>query len=527
MLSAQVTFALELATLTLVYAGLRLMIFRLSRLPREAYEQAIIVKTFTARPWATAGLLVTTLPLLKAGWSAAALEPWIRLYVAYLIAAASAFWTTYSFNWYFGRFHLVDRALVLALGAGTLVHPGFAPLFCAMGLLMARQFLYPLFPGDTRDVNVYCHKVVVVHQLVAVIAFLSVRSVWTLPGSRLFALCLVVHGANYFFSATGKLRLGWLRGNDLRGLVNAGVAHGWFATQGWRLARLVHWVARSNPLLLVGCLALELGGGLLLCHRLAAAVLLLGLALLHVAVLLLSGINFLSWSLIDGALVAIAWVQPENVYGPGPTLAALLILLSGRPLIRPYILAWLDTSLCNAFRFVGVAREGGAVELGPEAFAPFDMIVANGKFRYLCDDPLLVDAWGETESRAIVRTIGRVRCLTDLRDLESSLGERCYRPRGVNAMTDFLTKYLEACPNRSRPGHPVSWLSRDWLSNRRTPYGVDGGRLVAVAAHVTKVLFVNGSFTVLEDRPVLSVGEPPLAVGCAANLPRLPAEGHA
>jgi len=497
--SDMLRFAVELMALIVVYAGLRLSVFKLTRISWQDYHAPVIVRALARRPLTLLALLAPSLPLCATSWSRLAVEPWARGWVALLVACACVFWSTYAVNWYLGRRHLGDRLLLVALGAASIAHPAFVPAFVALSVVLSRQFLYPLFVADVEDVNTYCHKVLVLHHLLAFTAWAGAQRVWPLPASRLLALALVVQGASYFVSATGKLRLRWAPGNDLRGLLTAAVAHGWFRAGDRWLRTWLRFVERTNPLLTVGCLLVELGAGVLLLHRGLTIALLVGLAMLHIAVLVLSGINFTVWSLLDLALAAIAWREPAATFGVGQALVGLGVLVAARRLLRPYELAWIDTQLCNAFRFVGLGVDRRAVELGPEAFAPFDMIVANGKFRFICEDRLLVDAWGETESRELAAEIERLRTAAELRELEGRRGQPGFKSRGLKVMEEFLAVYLRTAGRRAP--HALSWGSRDWLSNRRplaTP-------LEAVAVHVLKVIFAGGRFDALDDHALMTL----------------------
>jgi hypothetical protein len=496
------TLALELAALVSLNCGLRSLLFRLTRFSAADYQRPVMSSALL-RPATLAGVGTLTAPLLFTPWTDFGSASWPRGLVAFIVAVACICWSTYAFNWYLRYRHGVDRLLLVGLGAATVAHPAFAPAFVAVALVIARQFIYPLFPADKRIIN-YCHKLVILDCMLAFVAFASLSSVWPLPAERFLQLLLIIHGASYAWSGAAKLLMGWWPANDLRGVVAAGMAHGWFARSDHAPQRMARWLRATNPLLLALCLVIELGAAVLLLDARLAFVVLVSLAVMHVVILMMSGINFLPWSVLNLALAGIVTLQPASAFGTVPALCALLLLVAGRRLLRPVVLAWLDTRLCNAFHFVGVLANGKTVELGPEAFAPYDMIIANGKFLHISEDRLLVDAWGETKRREVMEQLEQVSTMEEVTRLEEHLGERHFRPGGVTAMREFLGAYLGAEHHRAR-AFPFSYLARDWLSNRHDRRSSTHQPLVAVEVRLSKVLVVGDQLRVVDNRLTMRV----------------------
>lgn len=514
----------ELVFVGLLYGGLG-RAYRLIALPEDAYHRPVLLAELARRP---AQLLVAVGPALPAlcnpslSWGQLAGAAWLRPFICALLAWISLASSTYAFNWYLRRWHLVDRGVLLLLGLASAFHPGFVVLVAAWAVVLTGQFIHPIFPADRAYLSTYTHRLPLVHQLLLFHAYLCATSILDLPPARFMTLALVAQGAHYFHSALGKLRLQWLQRDELVGLLCAAVAHGWWPHRnGSAPRRLGLWMQRANRPLLIACLAVELGGGLLLIHANLAIVLLVALAGLHVAILVLIGINFLPWIFLDLCLALAVGAQPAETFGLLPFAVSLPFLAVAPKLFGVHVLAWLDARLCNAYRFEAVAVDGQRYELSPDAFAPYDMIMAFGKFRFLSDEPLLVDVWSESSEASVVQAIARTRTLRDINALEQHFGKNYFSQRRTQRMHRFLEEFLRSLSTRRSIG-AGSWFARDWLARGAHTATLTTRDVQAIAVRIVKLLYAGGEFRLLEDRVLDDVV---LAKEHTASPPLLRREG--
>ena len=489
-------FATVVAVVTFVVLR-RLVVAVASRCARAPFSTGILA-SLSKQPAAwilsAVGLLPFVMGLSRSQWhqmfeaSAAATILIPALTITTLI------YSTYEYNFYLDRYHLVDRIAVLVLGLATVVHPFTAVILCTLCYTVQYQFLQPFGGVRIADIGVYAQKTCFPDTVLAA-ACTVYLSPWIPDGSHLFIVIVVASQAqHYVYSAYDKLRIRWLSISDLRGFVLASCAHGW-SSGADALSRLILTMpSRLRHASLVAVLVLESSAVVWgLDVRIAAAGLIL-LSLFHGAVWVISGINFLFWSALN-LLAAVAVYQMEVL--TATDIAAFFLLLALSPFLwGPARLAWIDVPVCTSFRLEGETLSGSKVPLYPSHFAPFDFTFSAGKFRYLSNEPLLVDAWGELDDPSVVTHLQAVREYSDLAALAERRGRYFYNRYYCEMFDQFI---IRAC--RRRAIAPVYRLlscfpfARDWLA--RTP------RWAALLnAQPQSVRVYLDTFMLIDDKPV-------------------------
>ncbi|HWL89683.1 MAG TPA: hypothetical protein VNO21_27960 [Polyangiaceae bacterium] len=489
---------MQLTLMGALYSLSRWFHSRYAWLPEDAYFEPFVFARALVRPRALACLAGPALPLLpfwaRLRWTALDPSGWLRGYTCFLTLVVAVFGATYAFNWFFRRAHLLDRAMLIFFGAATFWHPLFAIPTAAWFLIFMRQFLYPI--NANADLHIYCHKVVFAHQLLVVAAYLYASVVFGgAPPTCVLLLGLMVQGAHYVASGIGKLRIRWVSRTELVGLVSAAVAHRWLHTSArWVAAAL----SMARPVVLVTCVALEIGASLLTLDSNAAIVLLIGLGGFHIVVLLVSGINFLPWAVLDGALAWGAYEWPQ-AFGVVPWVTSLLLFVALRRWWMPYELAWFDARLCTAFRIEARSRDGTIYELTPDAFAPYDVTVANGKFACVCDEPIVVGAWAEFNNVAVCSRMQKLRTAEDVAALERAAGINLYNAKFTARVLRLLTEFARAV-HRGDTNRGRDWLARDWPRSNPALAGLRGVELACIDIRIVRVLYDDEEFRTIDDR---------------------------
>jgi len=436
------------------------LVFACGRLPASVYDRPIIVVGALGHAAPLIVLLSSVIAVTvfhrRLRWRAMELGTMVRwLALANCLALAWAY-STYPYNYWLDRPHDLDRALLFVLPWLVLWHPGFLGVFLAHAYLMAGQFNEPLQYSWTDKLLVY-----EVLLLLFVFVWLTLATRQGLLPFVGGALCLVA--LYYAVPAGGKLVLGWLARNDQANIVlSAWHQNGWLDGLGTvgrnRVVALVAWTA---PLLKLATLAFEIGVVIMLRHRRVAVGLLLGCAAMHVGILLTTGIFFWKWIVLDLSLAAVVWWLPagdaRRLFGPvqaavGVGLIAVLFVTHRRPVI----LAWFDSPMAFQFRIEAVGADGTAYEVTPAALAPYDLPLAQGRFYYLTDVPMLVDCLGSTPHWGMARRLNAARTAEDLAAIRAVFGS----PRTNATSADRFELLIQRFFRHQQAPRATSWMSR-------------------------------------------------------------------
>jgi hypothetical protein len=423
----------ELGVLAAAYALIRAAATRWAHLSDDGYRRPILLLSLVREPRALVATLGPSLPLFLAWprlhWTALGGAPWLRPLACVLALAATLPLINSAPNRYYNQRYLVDRVFLGALAVLVFAHPAFAAPLVGLAFVLSWQRLLPL----SSDLGFLINKNIALYVVVAFVAAQYVALFSTSAAPAFLVFVLAMHGAHYVHSAVDKLRIGWLRDNELIGLLGAGIAHGHPSAR-----RFAAWLRRFNRPLLLATIAVELAAALWCWHWLGAVGLLVAAAVFHVAVFVVSGMDFFAWVLLDLWLATTAWLaHDERIFGVAPLVAALALIAVGRWAFEPQRLAWIDARLCHVYRFALRGTDGKLIELRPADFAPYEDLFFAGKFRYLSDEKLLVHTWAETGPE-LARAIRAATSPDELARLAERLGRNYYDAERAAQMEDFL-----------------------------------------------------------------------------------------
>ncbi|HZW11389.1 MAG TPA: hypothetical protein VFF69_15905 [Phycisphaerales bacterium] len=529
---------LVVALSLVIYAILRRLYFRVCRLPERAYRSRCIVGAACRRPAFAALGVATVAPvaMLARGVTWGSLEDGGLLRLVVATAAGVLAWTnaTIEINAYHGREHLLDRALVLILGALVAVHPAFTPAFLIVMMPVWRQVTHPEAVAEAIT-----DKLLVVDVVVAFVAFLQVHVIVGAATWHYMVVAMGLVAMHYFHPGWSKVRLGprpwsWVVGNRLSDLtMNAWV----LGHLGFLPAPTVGRAGRlMRPLdvpIQCATLALELAAIALLADRTLAIGLLLGFVVMHAAILAASGLAFWKWSALDLALVVFLLGAGPAVVGPlfsPPALAAsIAIAVLGRLHSTPAPLGWFDSRLVETFRYEVVGADGRVYALPNNFCAPYDQAFSQGRFAYLYDRPALVATHGVIRARRgaigalalrrlIDRTGGDPRKIDRLR---RRYGVRRFDADRARRFDDFVRRYFGFIARTGRRRTPFSWLPHPkhfWHWTRGEAYRMQAPA-AALRVRYLAVFTEPGNIRVVEDRIVREVEIPGQPVSCAPAAP--------
>lgn len=395
---AAVSMLLETGVLLLIFHFLNEFIRKRSRIPDEAYGNAIPSLALLTQ-YKSVLLMIGLSIAFGLGWrklSWKEIDPpgRLRLFVGILVFTLAWAFSAYDYNFFFGRAHLFERLALLLLAGLSLWRPPFVAFFLMLALLVASQFNVPMDQFSWTD------KRVLFDILGLFVSFLLARLFLPDSARRAFVIAAFsLLAANYVGSGISKLQLGWIGRERLSFLFVAAFDNGWLRFLGEEgMSRVASLHDLLNLPFLLATLVIEGGAILALVHRRVAAVFCVLWIALHLAIFASSGILFWKWIVLDAAFIPLAW--KENIWWDQPkALRALPAVLSVAIIAlahfvwEPTMLGWYDTPVSGVFRFEAIGQSGATQEITPADFAPYDFPMAQGRFDYILETEPIVSTY--------------------------------------------------------------------------------------------------------------------------------------
>jgi hypothetical protein len=196
-------------------------------------------------------------------------------------------------------------------------------------------------------------------------------------------LCLL--GSYYAYAAIGKFELGakpsdWALRSHLENLVVAAYLNGWHAS--WPEARVLaladHMRSLSLPIGLA-TLGLELGMALVLVHRWLTVPLLASAIVMHLSIVVLTGVFFWTWVLVDACLaVWLLWhwrsAELARIYSPTNAVLSLALIFALVVLAGQNRFAWWNTKWTTALELDALGRDGKLYRVDYADFSPYLLV---------------------------------------------------------------------------------------------------------------------------------------------------------
>ena len=126
-------------------------------------------------------------------------------------------------------------------------------------------------------------------------------------------------------------------------------------------------------------------------HQTLMRRLIIGAILLHLGILLISGIFLWMW-VVMGIGLLICFTQKDGFPAPPPysamhLLTSVILIVGGTYWCDSPRLAWHDSPLNYTYRFKAITENTEAFNLPPGFFAPYDYQFTLGKFGYISREP--------------------------------------------------------------------------------------------------------------------------------------------
>jgi len=411
---------LQALVMVLCFAIQKRMLFDRVGLDEKDYFRSFLFPALLKSP---RGALVTIGPVVlgvlffhRLQWQVIAADGgYVRAIVAVLVVTCSWAYACMPYNYYYDKLHLCDRVLIVGLALGAIWHPLFIAPFLAAVLVFVNQLHYPLRFYSFTD------KQPLFDLLNLCSCFVYVRVLApSLTPSRYLFLSLCVMGAYYVAPGVKKIRIGWIRDEQLQYLLLAARDNGWLNwLRAEQLAAVVGFIRRANPLLVRLVMASEFGALLMLLHPRLTVVLLLMAVGLHAGIFAASGILFWKWMIVDLTLIAsvlsLSQGGRQEVFTTQLFLVSLALIGLSARWLWPRSLGWFDTPLSPVFRFRGQMEDGRVCEVIPAQMTPYDFPVTQGRFYALTQMPILTRTYGSTTEARKLRAVTDARSAEELR----------------------------------------------------------------------------------------------------------------
>lgn len=475
-LLARVKPLVELGTrvgsLLLAYVFLERGLRQTSHLSAYAYVEPTLIVGLVQRlsenllPLLLFGILVITrFHMLGRSWRALEHGAELRALIGLLVGIYAWTFGAYDYNFYFDQPHWLDRTLLIVCAVLTLWRPVFVFPFLAFTFTLIWQFDYPLawqFSWTEIDLP-----------LRALVLFCAAFLVNTATRDRrtdtfLFLLLCLVASA-YWSPGIGKIELDWLTHPYLYFLLPAGYAHGWLGfIDANSIVTMTQWLAPFTVPMMLFTLVVELGALVALWRPSITLWWLSACIGLHVGILLVCGIAFWKWILLEVGLVLI-WRNHRTaghlpIYTRAQFLMSIVLIAGSGIWFKPVPLAWYDTPVTRTLRLEAVGASGITYVLPSQLFSQYADLLTFSNFGWL--DParhIPNQIWGVTMNKAIARALVEVKSFEQFDALEAERGHSEFDANRAELFDEFVRRFISTRPLRSptvslqAPGHLWVW----------------------------------------------------------------------
>jgi hypothetical protein len=427
----------------------------------------------------------------------------------------------YMKNFYFDRWHLVERSLLILSGLLVLLlGPVFTPLFLLAYRVIIHQFDFPDIGGF---MGTHSRLPLTVLRITGAFAFVCLFL--SIQPSQMTFLLFCGYSAHYFHPGFAKLInngfLYYLRNNNPFYLFLNAYALGFMNFLDEEIVIQVgKYTDKIKLAINLSVILIEIGAILVIVSHPIAIIILFSTFLLHLLILVFSGVNFWKWMTVEiFGLLALVLFNPQTfAYFGNPYWAGLfgVFVIFARAWMNPVGMDWLDSSYTEFYEFVGEMSDGNKVKLHPNIFRPYDPIVAQGAqggFTFLGNNPKITYCLGGINNEDvkdlhsdISSSIGRNTTEINKCNMVENLGEHMKNDAKSKSLNNLLTRFLQ------NEGYILSFLRfisspREFYTNgisERESYSIQADLTCIRVYRIDGIWMANG-FDKLSCEEVLTI----------------------
>ena len=396
--------------------------------------------------------------------------------IPYLLGAISVIvliWSEafYQKNFYFDRWHIIERFGLVAIGLiALIVSPLFLFLFMLIHRIITEQFDYPGLGGFN-----YTHSQLP-FTLIYILGAFSVVSIFVNINPRMVSFLLLCGlASHYFHPGIAKIKNGvsyYIFENNPVSLFLNAYQIGWMS---WLDENIVHKIGRisqkTRPLSNVFVVLTETGVLLILLWRPLSIVLLSSILVLHTMIFLSTGDNFWKWmSIVLAAIFGLIFIPGQSVdlfTDNSWFLMSIPFIVFAKAWMNPVSMNWLDSFYVEFFEFKADLTDGREIKLNPNIFRPYDSIISQGitgTLDFLGENPRLTFSYGGITESQNKRFHQILFHLIEKENMDEDESKKLVNDCGIQSYDEIKVKRLENLleqflDNRSSKSSMIQYFS--------------------------------------------------------------------
>lgn len=369
----------------------------------------------------------------------------LKWFLFFLTVILCWLFTTYTYNFYYGQSHLLDRLILLALSLAVLINPVFLFLFFTLAVVIISQFHYPtIFLYSWTDKMLYINTFILFLSFFIIRIYRNIRS-----HAYVFAtICMIA--STYFYSGIAKLWTGtnlyeWFFRNKIYNLLISGYVNGWTLHVGEQtLLVLAQLLKALNFPLLLFVVMIELAAILIFFHKKLTLFLLAGLVLLHAGIFMIYGLFFWKYILLCAGLIILLKALGEQyvsvLFTRKKFLLSVVLIVFSLFYFAPSFLGWIDSGM-NQMYVLEAQTSAGTYEITRNFMSPYDIIFDQNRLYFLSNESIVVGTYGSVRSFDVQKAI-ELAGPQGLEDVKKRYGRNYYDPAKTAEFDRFMITYF-------------------------------------------------------------------------------------
>lgn len=377
----------------------------------------------------------------KIAWSNYEGGKQLKWFLFFLTIILSWLFTTYTYNFYYGQSHLLDRLILLALSFAVLSNPLFLFLFFTLAIVIISQFHYP-----TIFLYSWTDKMLYINTFILFLSFFLVRTYRNIRTHAYVFATICMIASTYFYSGIAKLWTGanlyeWLFRNKLYNLLISGYVNGWTLHLGEQTILAIAQILKGlNFPLLLFVVIVELAAILVFFNQRLTLFILAGLALLHTGIFLVYGLFFWKYILLCIGLIVLLITLGEQyvsvLFSRKKFILSTLIIVLSLFYFAPSFLGWIDSRM-NQMYVIEAETPAGTYEITRNFMSPYDIIFDQNRLYFLSNESIVVGTYGSVRSFDVQKAIEQAGP-EGLEAIKERYGRNYYDPAKIAEFDRFM-----------------------------------------------------------------------------------------
>ena len=350
------------------------------------------------------------------------------------------YYASYDYNFYFNQSHLFDRLLLVCFALAIYYRPIFILPFLL--LLFSIMMQFASFPYYSTGISPF----LLIRILILFLAFVVYKLLFKRFELSIFVflLCCLI-GTHYFTPGYGKLNSEWIFNDHINYLIAATYPNGWLSfLNESSISSFIQFLDTFNGPLRVFTLIVECGVLFFFFHLKYLRVILTCAIVMHLGILMYSGIFFWMWILLHLTLLFLLFKKDlpiHNIFNRYYFIAGFFLIGLGKFWASAGALSWLDSPLSYTYIIEAKTEDGEVLNLHPNFFSCYDYQFSLGNFKYLNEKPRLNIVWGATD-QSTSHYLNSERSVKEIFEYEKEKGKVYQKEASKKIFIDFIKTFI-------------------------------------------------------------------------------------